>query len=659
MPPLNPPPPQSHPVPKSFTNALRSITAASTPAKAMSALGEEDGDVKTLLHKHQDIINIFAKLHELEPFARKSLSPKQLIDTKRIIWGVLEPFVTGGYQQIVYLASSLPSPLAEIEDLEALPEGELALRVQKLLKSAEKEAFSPKIASILVEGFDAAFLEVLAPQMPFFGQVNSSQWTQSFEVYCDKLLEPWEDNDYGLSDQETEILQLLPSKLEALLSQRAMDGYPFVPRMQGLVPLFCPQFLLGLYGEIQAIGPVLSLISGWMVPGLSYINRQKGNHSNPMSLSETESLFLHLQYFQHQNTAGFDWAHSSVVQVASTIFGNETVSAAHALRNLWFKIIAHILENRTTVLLPSIPAIAHALAASSSDSKLNKEEQIELGLAMDAKTTEAVTDFMVKWAGVSLRDEKEKARKRKAKFFKPDLRLRHLQQCPLEIPPDIPKKLVKGLQASSFNWFISEVHYGNTPFIRKRYAESLYTEAIQNKQYNGPLVRANLDLYAFRQQILGLINECPGLESFTFWYTVKEPEDFASQAEVLFEDTLVEHVGDLIKKRSEVQHMKGIFDTFCRGLSKGVCGNRDDSSGSSQGIHPALEGPLYTLFEAMVQVQQENHDSDGRQSSRVCSTRAKPRDWEKHGLKVGFARMDDSEVANSFSSASDIPLRSL
>ncbi|KAJ7660235.1 hypothetical protein DFH06DRAFT_1194068 [Mycena polygramma] len=658
MPPFNPAPPESHPAsktknsPKSqtFTNALQSIKAAPTQEKAMSSLGEEDGDVKTLLYKHQDIINIFAKLHELEPFARNSLSPKQLVDSKRTIWGILKPFVTGGYQQIIYLASSLPSPLVEDEDLEALPEGELALRVQKLLKSAKKEAFSPKIASILVEGFDAAFHEVLGSQMPFFGQVNSSQWTESFGVYCEKLLEPWEDNDYGLSDQETEILQLLPSKLEALLIHRAMDGYPFIPHMHGLVPLFCPEFLLGLYEEIQAITPVLSLISGWIVPGLSYIHRQIGTRSNPFSHSETESLFLHLQYFQHHNTAGFDWAYSSVAKVASTTFGDETISAGHALHNLWFKMIAHILEHRTTVLVPSIPDIHHALAASSLDSKLIKEEQIELGLAMDSKTTETVTNFMVKWANVSLRNEKEKARKRKSKFLKPELRLRHLQQCPLEIPPNIPKKLAKGLQASSFNWFVSEACYTNTPVTRKRYAESLYTEAIQNKQYNGPLVRANHDLYSFRQQLLRLINECSGLESFTFWYSVKEPEPLATHAEVSFDDT---HLGDLIKTRSEVQQMRASFSTFCGTLSKGVCGAQifhDDGSRSSKGIHPALEGPLYTLFETMVQVQQETND--GRQSNQIHSTGAKHRDWAKHGLKMKFAQMDDSDAANSFSSAS-------
>ncbi|KAJ7670116.1 hypothetical protein DFH06DRAFT_1180034 [Mycena polygramma] len=600
-----------------FTKVLKNIRAATTQAEKKTARALGEGDVKTLLTKHQDIIDIFAKLHEFEPFTKTSLTPKQLVESKKTTWGILEPFITGGYQQIIYLASSLRSPPVE---------GEL-----------QADGFSLKIASILVERCDAAFYRFLGAKMPFFGQINSPEWTESFAAYCKKLLEPWEANNYGLTDQETKILQILPSKLEALLIHPAKNGNPFIPHLQGLAPVFCPGFLLGLYKEIEALSPVLSLISSWIVPALANLNKLRTTKNNAGHPSETESLFGHLQYFQHENTAGFDWAHSSVEQVASTVFGDETTDAGHSIRDLWFKISASILENRTMVLLPSIPALNHALAVTLCESKLPKEERIEQGLVMDTNYKETVMDFMTKWADTSVQKEKKRAQEQKTKFTKMDSRLRHLQRCPLDIPTNMPKTLVKGLQATSFNWFVSPNNSSNTGKNMERFAEALYADAVQNKLHNRPLVHENPDLYSFRQSLLRLINDCSGLESFTFWYQVKEPEDLPTHPVATFEDAQVEHVGALLRKESEFQQVKKALTTLCGSLPDGILR-------SDVGIHRALEGPLYTLFETIVQVQQEEQ---GYQSTQALPTGA---NWAKYGLTIEFAPMDDVSATSVSSS---------
>jgi hypothetical protein len=52
------------------------------------ALSLDNPDVKTILLKYQDLVDIYCQLYALEPFIARPIAPKTLVESKKVTWGV-------------------------------------------------------------------------------------------------------------------------------------------------------------------------------------------------------------------------------------------------------------------------------------------------------------------------------------------------------------------------------------------------------------------------------------------------------------------------------------------------------------------------------------------------------------------------------------------
>lgn len=228
-----------------------------------------EGPVRTLIGKHLDIVEIYTKLHELPIFAQHTLHPKDLHESKKTIWGVcivfcfmqfrfltfefqiFMPFLTGGYDQLLYLSSSLP-----------LPDENTPCAMESLLEQSRD--FNLKIATQLSQIANDAYFGWLRDALPFFAQKKSAIWDKHFQGYQKKLLqfveEKFKKDSSNWTTEELAILKLIPEKIDRILNQHAMSGYPFVPKFDCKVPLLCPDFISELHNELTKYTPAFSLV---------------------------------------------------------------------------------------------------------------------------------------------------------------------------------------------------------------------------------------------------------------------------------------------------------------------------------------------------------------------------------------------------------------
>lgn len=78
-----------------FDNIARTLSACRDAEDRNTLLAhvqsEMPGDVQNLLRNHMDAIDLFVNLHIIPAFAKHGLRPKQLLDAKKIMWGVSIP----------------------------------------------------------------------------------------------------------------------------------------------------------------------------------------------------------------------------------------------------------------------------------------------------------------------------------------------------------------------------------------------------------------------------------------------------------------------------------------------------------------------------------------------------------------------------------------
>jgi hypothetical protein len=169
-------------------------------------------------------------------------------------------------QQIKYLSTILPLPLLNGEsedDLHNLTPDTLASRITKLLDEATDLKLNLTVANMIVASAGKLFVENLESLMPYFGQTNSPQWTAGFKVYATALIKGFKGDAKWkmLEEADRQILKLVRRKLWLLLDCGAMGVWPFLPPLQGNVPLLCPSFMVALFAQLQELAPALSLAS--------------------------------------------------------------------------------------------------------------------------------------------------------------------------------------------------------------------------------------------------------------------------------------------------------------------------------------------------------------------------------------------------------------
>ncbi|KAJ7628051.1 hypothetical protein B0H17DRAFT_1150807 [Mycena rosella] len=255
-------------------NSVVKFAAVTTPSPVLG-----------LLLKHQDIVEWGSHVH--------SIKLKDMITTKKTIWG-------GGYYQLVYLASANCN-LASTSEL--LAEGKEVGRnkIADWLQSTAADQLPTEMMTEFVPLFNTAFKTHLLDKMKFFALVSSNSWTAGMAAYItdvklevSRYIESLVKN--GVETEDLNYLEAFPARLNAVLTGQLMAGYPFVPDVAS--------------GLFMTMSPMLSLISGWMVPGISYFKTQRTgtreqSTARHMALSETCSILLHLAYFHNFNKPGW------------------------------------------------------------------------------------------------------------------------------------------------------------------------------------------------------------------------------------------------------------------------------------------------------------------------------------------------------------------
>ncbi|KAJ7464209.1 hypothetical protein B0H11DRAFT_2309315 [Mycena galericulata] len=604
-----------------FTKTLEQFRKGSTLPKVVMS-----NDLKQLLDHAPDIVELWANLHEITPFADHTLLPKQLLEMKKVGWGVMEPFLSGGLLTIKYLTCDQTLPQSFDTTCN------LGSKIIEQLDTGNPLEFEHGLACELVKRLDECFTKHLAPVMSYFAQMGSEIWRAAWNEYCVAITESvkhWSEEATTAEDRH--ILELAGDKLAFFLNGPS----PFSPHLASGVPLLCPGFAHALEKIILELVPGLSLVSSWFVPGLSDYKKLR-NNALP---SETERMFKYLQYFQHQATAGVDWPMSTVEEVGKHIVNHRT--AEEEIRELRFSIIALILTRRTTVIHPADLTI-HSLLSTA----LPSVKKAECTLSDSSRDAYELLKLATQWTTAAF--DVAKAANRNTK--KSQVTLRMHQKCPatLSDATDFQVSIIKALESGN----IFPLESGsNTRQSQIRIFNSVAEEVVLNEIVRDPILSRDVPLLRLRGALCELVRRTAGLEDFEFWHDVSNDVlDATAGAEAEYHDNMVNQADFALQAGAQIRQLHTAFEQFGTDLKKsGICGVPlvESNKKDRLGMHPDLAAPMAELFTAASRIQREilaNKPHNGEQD--LPRKRASlPSDVESFAeLNLVFASADDVEA---------------
>ncbi|KAJ6474742.1 hypothetical protein C8R45DRAFT_1102898 [Mycena sanguinolenta] len=553
-------------------------------------------DVKTLITKYPGPTDILGNLYCVEPFNKDGLTPKEWLDSQKTIWGFLEPFIEGGLYQLLYLSTTLELPSSPAEDKS------LALfdLIQKNLEHKSPVKMNPSIASALVEMAEEEFTTYLLPYLEHFGLKDSSKWNQAVDKFhgeLSKTVAEWIEQQISApadtwKSKELKIIKMLSKKASYIFNNN-MASYPLFPPLGCNIPLICPGFVKGLNSILNSIAPAIRFTASLFVPTLidqaSMRNGKQKSDSTTNFLSDSESLFYSLQYFNQEEDEEEmeDWASTPVPQF-SDIKEDDTLwelcmEASH------LSIVAQFFHQRAQLLLPNMPAIHTANTAKLSDP--SKEE------------VEKLVSYMHKWVALAKGKAKANCKALKKKFEVKNLTLRMFQDPLLSIPDlqedeqptTLQITLQGGLSCSYFSWFRSENGNNDGP-LHTRFAKNLLHEAFHSVQRSA-LIEEETTLLCFVGGLQSLINKHTGLEEYKPWHPVPEPSiddwKWLEESKGSSTDLLEEVKHSVLGQKLDKQH-SALWTNLLTGLGKPGISSAPTSKGPV--LHPLVEYHLYQAF---------------------------------------------------------------
>ncbi|KAJ7443235.1 hypothetical protein B0H11DRAFT_2345474 [Mycena galericulata] len=551
---------------------------------------------------------------------------EQILELKKVAWGVMEPFLSGGLLTIKYLTcdQTLPQSCDTTCNL-----GRKI--IEQLSTGNQPLEFEHGLACGLVERLDECFTKHLAPVMPYFAQMGSEMWRAAWNECCVAITESvkhWTEETTTAGDRH--ILELAGNKLAFFLNGPGPS--PFSPHLASGVPLLCPGFVHALEKIILELVPGLSLISSWFVPGLSDYNKLRNN----ALYSETERTFKYLQYFQHQATADVDWPMSTVEEVSEWIVNSRS---AEEFRELRFSIIALILTRRTPVIHAADLTI-HSLLGTVLPGGKNAEWTLS-----DSSRNELL-GLATQWTTAAFNVAKAGNPNTK----KSEVTLRMHQKCPASLngATDFQAGIIKALESGN----ILPIESGNnTRQSQIRIFNSVFEEVVLNEIVRDPILSQDVPLLRLRGELRELVRRTTGLEDFEFWHEVSNDElDATAEAEAEYHDSMVNQADFALQAGAQIRQLHTAIEQFGTDLKKsGVCGVPlvESNKKDRLGMHPDLGAPMAELFTAASHIQREilaNKPHNGEQD--LPRKRASlPSDVESFGEpKLVFASADDVEA---------------
>ncbi|KAJ7258689.1 hypothetical protein C8J57DRAFT_1515983 [Mycena rebaudengoi] len=353
-----------------FNRVLTSVRKANSDLDRRQSLeltAELEGHGRTLVKKYPEIVHTFAKIHACAPFTQNSVHPQRLIDSKEVVWGVLERFLQGLYFQVACISGN------RTYDFDSSLWPDAPERLQYIMyeyffhpSDSQLEVWED-IASETAKLSDDAFETHLADKMGYFGQKDSAEWKNAFALYTDKFkreLALWVkcqlDADKGPRSKKTLDLENVMTKVERILDDGFLSEAPFLPSLAGGIPILCPKFVVALTDMLLKLAPAFML------------------------------LFTHLQYAQYSGqTEPFDWAHTDPKEVAEYVADGSQFQAGDHIHTTFLELIQLVFEQRTQVLLPRMNDIKAILGQKVAKEDQLTPEALEKSVAQCKKWSEA------------------------------------------------------------------------------------------------------------------------------------------------------------------------------------------------------------------------------------------------------------------------------
>ncbi len=126
--------------------------------------------------------------------------------------------------------------------------------------------------SSLLSIFDNTYKDDLSKEMIAFGsnatiEIKGSgnspttyDWNKAYKTYRKNLLasvQEWVNkklNTPGISeDLDVDIIRSIPSRVHFLTSEHAYSNIPFIRKIEGRIPVFCPYFFIDLAESFQSV----------------------------------------------------------------------------------------------------------------------------------------------------------------------------------------------------------------------------------------------------------------------------------------------------------------------------------------------------------------------------------------------------------------------
>jgi hypothetical protein len=196
---------------------------------------------------------------------------------------------------------------------------------------------------------------------------------------------------------------------------------------------------------------------------------------------------------------------------------------------------------------------------------------------------------------------------------KPEIHVRYHQQCPITLPPfqsdceeedkelasQVHQGLILGLERSTFNFF----HAGqkNTVTKREAYTSKLLGELEHHLDHSRALLDDIPALNSFRADLLSMIQDVPGLESYTGWFQTPEVTLDSQELSALLKEQDDDTVATALMKKREDDLQTKLDQAFTQ---IGAVLNQQGLAGvdledlEEQGVHSFLEPRLWELYKA-------------------------------------------------------------
>ncbi|KAF7336584.1 hypothetical protein MSAN_02290600 [Mycena sanguinolenta] len=658
------------------------------------AAGQKDTAVRKLVHRFPDVIELFSELHKIRAFREKSVAPADLLECKRVNWGFFEPCVRGMLLVVRWLASPQGLPLSRDEALSQSTAATVHKRLARKLAAEPDFAYSQRLVDVLVEGAGGLFVAHLERHMAFFGAGTigkaPSTWRSAFRAYTEAVVAQaagWVmqaqamarevGRDFPpLTADEVKTVDRLGAKLRAILDfPDVAAGYPMLPQVSSTTfPLLCPAAVIALLREFEAITPLCRLVrlfpspyaqpdpppqtASWFVPGVTDAAKlrigTRSVHTDPIP-SETEQILAHLQYFQHRDTGGMDWARLSPAQIGDVVPPGHRASNAHLLRDCFYEIIGAILCVRGCKLAELFPVLAANVWA-----KLDDDDDDGDAEGLTPEQEKAYLAAMNLWA-------KESVARAPGATTKGHTQLRLVQACPAEIAEQLPDDLREFCERTSINWTAATSGVRNNQNGRRRFLDTASLELRTTTAFHLPLLDSEPGLCHLRARLLAAVRAAPGLGRFEFWYEARKDHGAWPDQLVCEGDEFITLAGQRMELGRRKVAITAVLNKLTGQLARpdvvGVPLEKPAHQKQKYGLDPAVRTALWNLARVVMEVGQDVQSAHiGIPGAQLANDLSRVDDaggtWARYrGLRTPvFASVAET---NAFFTVADVPFPAL